>query len=364
MANIGFDARSAFLNFSGQGNYSRTLISSLSAFYEDNDYYLYTPEYEHYPILNFCNRKNNFVKKLSSDSIPDGETLKKDKIDLFHGIRAILPENLHGIKSVITMHDAIFMRFPEYYTPQERDNLEKTFRDSCKRADKIIAISRQTADDVIKYLDADPKKVEVVYQSCNRQFYTQPDENKKREVRERYSLPDKYILNVGKYEPRKNIKSVISAMRSIPEEYSLVTAGSPTPYMDELIRYAKELGLESRVHIIPETLFADLPALYSMAELSTYVSFFEGFGMPVLEAMNCGCPVITSKVAAMPEVAGDSALLVDPGNRDEIKMAMQLVLNSPTARESMIRRGYIYAAKFREEEAADKVYDIYNSLLK
>lgn len=366
MANVGFDARSAFMNFSGQGNYSRTLISSLSRFYEDNDYYLYTPGYEENNnfTFDFKDRKNVFVRKGEEISYMEPETVLRDKIGLFHGIRAELPDFKGKIKTVISMHDTIFMRYPEYYRADERERLEMSFRKSCMTADKILAISRQTADDVIKFFNVPASKIEVVYQGCDREFYIRPSEDEIAAAKRKYSLPDKFILNVGKIEPRKNLLSVIRAMKEIPQEYSLVAVGKPTHYVRSIKAAIHELGMENRVRLILDPDFRDLPAIYASALITTYVSFFEGFGLPVLEALSCGTPVITSGTSSMPEAGGDAAMYVEPANVDEISRAIQLLINSPTSRKSMIEKGYLQAAKFREDIFAKNVYEIYSALLK
>lgn len=372
MANIGYDAKSAFLNFSGQGNYTRTLIKTISSLYEDNDYYLYTPPYDVNLKHDFRNRNNVYTRTLDyldpenhySMAELQEKDLRKDSIDLFHGLSTYLPDSTSSVRTVVTLHDVIFMRYPEYYSEHEKRTLETLFRASCLNADKIIAASRQTADDAIRFLDADPSRIEVVYQGCDSIFHTRPDMETIRSVAKKYRLPQKYILNMGKLEPRKNILNVIKAFKGIPEEYHLVIAGRHTPYADTIRLAAEESGMGNRIHILTGMDYSDLPSIYAGADMLTYISDFEGFGLPVLEALSIGIPVLTSDISSMPEVGGNAVIKVNPHDINEIHAYMQLILNSPTSRESMVGRGFIQAEHFKEENSVKTIYEIYKSLLK
>lgn len=375
MANIGIDAKRAFKNFSGLGNYSRALISGLSRFYPYNRYFLYTPPWEGDGKWRQFSKGENITivePKGIYHALPHAiwrssgivKDIKRNQIDLFHGLSAELPVQNFSAPKVVTMHDIIFMRYPQFYNSFDRYMYEKKARQACKEADKIIAISKQTADDIIHYLNADARKIEIVYQGCDKIFYTDPTEEKLKEIKEKYDLPERYILNVGTIEERKNLVNVVKAMSMIPDDIHLIALGRSTPYTQQVQSAAREFGVENRVRLIHNANFLDFPYLYKQAIAVTYVSVFEGFGIPVLEALTIGTPVITSNLSSMPEAGGDAALYVDPLNYNEIAGKINLLLSSPTITENVIARGKLHARSFREEAVIKNIHDIYKSLLK
>ncbi len=372
MYRIGFDAKRAFRNYSGLGNYSRALISALSQFYTYNEYLLYTPQYKEHPLHSFAQKKN--IKIITptglNSRIPAlwrrstiSNDIMRDQVNLFHGLSGEIPKNCNKIPTVVTIHDAIFMRFPGYYKTLDRWLYERKSIDACKRASKIIAISKQTADDCIKYFGADPSKIEIVYQGCDPQFYNEPSESEIAAVKTKYNLPSRFILSVGTIEERKNLENIVKALPHIPSDITLVALGRPTVYTARVLATVKRLGLESRVRMIHNADFRDFPAIYKQAKILLYTSVFEGFGIPVLEGLNMGVPVITSNISSMPEAGGDAALYTDPYNHLDIADKISTLLGSPTLCETLIKQGRIHAAGFREDKVADRVFDIYKSLI-
>ena len=373
--NIGIDAKRAFKNFSGLGNYSRSLIEGVSKFYPKNNYYLYTPEYNNEgEWLNFSKADNTHIIKPTGiyKSLPSSfwrsygiaNNVKRDNIDLFHGLSGELPVNKLSVPTVVTLHDVICVRYPQFFKPLDRKIYTKKFTQACKDADKIIAISKQTADDIIHYLNADPSKIEIVLQGCDKAFHTQPTTEEIAAAKVKYNLPDKFIINVGTIETRKNLVTVIKALKEIPKEVQLIALGRATPYMNEVNAAIKEMGVEERVRVIHNATFRDFPAIYKQALALTYVSVFEGFGIPVLEGITVGTPVITSNISSMPEAGGDSALYVDPNNQHQIAAHINTLINNPAAAAEIIEKGYKYAAKFSEQKVTDNIYNVYNQLLK
>ncbi len=374
MANIGFDAKRAFLNFSGLGNYSRSLIEGLSYFHPYNKYYLYTPPFDpSNKRLTFVDKENIQIVKPSginkilpssfwrSNSI--NSNLKKDKIDLFHGLSGELPASKITCPQIVTMHDVIFLRYPHFYKTIDRKIYEQKFRAACKRADKIIAISKQTADDLINFLDAPANKIEIIYQGCDKIFYNSPSQEQKDAVKNKYNLPDNYILNVGTIEERKNLVGVIKALHKLPEHVHLVALGRTSSYINEVNAAINELKLQNRVRIISNASFADFPAIYSQAIALTYVSFFEGFGIPVLEGLTVGVPVITSNLSSMPEAGGDAAFYVNPNIPEEISEQVNMILSSPTVRSTAIEQGITFAENFKEQKVIENIYKLYKEYI-
>lgn len=372
MYRIGFDAKRAFKNFSGLGNYSRSLISALSQFYTYNHYYLYTPEYKENPLLDFAQRSN--IKIVTPKGLNNTfsslwrrsnimNDIKRDNLDLFHGLSGEIPLGSSAVPTVVTIHDAIFMRYPSYYKRLDRWMYQRKFEDACKRADKIIAISKQTADDCIKYFNADASKIEIVYQGCDPQFYDKPSIEDIARVKQKYNLADRFILSVGTIEERKNLENIVKALPYVPADTKLVAIGRATIYTAKVIATIKLLGLEDRVKFIHNADFRDFPAIYAQSKILLYTSLFEGFGIPVLEGLNSGIPVITSDVSSMPEAGGDAAMYVNPMDHKDIADKIDTLLSSPTLCATMVEKGYKHAQDFREDKVADRVFDIYQSVI-
>jgi len=370
---IGFDAKRAFKNFTGLGNYSRAVISILSNFYPDNEYFLYTPYYKPHPLLTFSDPPNVFVRK------PEGflkrfptawrrlgmtDDIRFDKINLFHGLTAELPSGLPPkIKSVVTIHDLIFLRYPEYYKPLDRWLYTKKYKSACEQADLIIAISQQTKNDIVEFFGIDEQKIRLVYQGCDRQFYHPVSNGSKRLVKQLYRLPEKYVLYVGTIESRKNLGTLVKALSHLPDDVYLVSVGRETDYAYMVKEEVAARNLTNRVIFLHQAAFPHLPAIYQQAKVFCLPSLFEGFGIPILEALNSQVPVVTSNVSSLPEAAGTNSLFVDPLNEKEIAAAIQRILNDETLRTQMVRAGLVHAKLFREESIARNMWNVYKELI-
>ena len=367
--NIGFDAKRAFHNFSGLGNYSRLLIQSLSELYKENRYFLFTPKYKLDSLYSFADNENckiitpkNIASLLPSSfwrSYFITNEIQAQKVDLFHGLSGELPVSALKMPKVVTIHDVIFLRYPEYYTAFDRKIYEKKFRHACKIADKIIAISKQTADDCITYLDADAKKIEIAYQSCDAMFFLPVNENN---IKKKYNLPEKFILTVGTIEERKNLLNLVKALNFIDDHISLIAVGRKTPYTTLVEEYIKENHLSNRVELLHNVSFSDFPALYNAASVFVYPSVFEGFGIPVLEALAVGTPVATSNLSSMPEVGGDAALYFDPYHVEDIAAQINLLLNNKETLKTLNENRTKQLEKFSIKNIAENVHNIYKTV--
>ena len=307
-------------------------------------------------------------KKLSSLWRIWGVTqqLEKEKIDIFHGLSNELPLNIHQseVKSIVTIHDLIFLRYPQYYHSIDRKIYTYKFRKACENADKIIAISECTKRDIIEYFRIPADKIEVVYQGCDPSFMHPVAEEKKREVRAKYQLPDHYILNVGSIEERKNALSAVQALMMLPEQIHLVIVGRHTEYTDKIERFIKENKLEERVHIISNVPFDDLPAFYQLAEIFVYPSRFEGFGIPIIEALYSGIPVVAATGSCLEEAGGPDSIYVDPDDIKGMADAFKQIYADPERKKNMIEKGQIFAKRFAEEKQAEEILNIYKQLMK
>lgn len=375
---IGFDGKRAVQNYTGLGNYSRYIIDILCHFYPKNDYILYAPKKrentrldtltKQYGQLHLAFPTAGIWKKLSSLWRVCGITkqLKQENIDLFHGLSNELPLNIENspVKSIVTIHDLIFLRFPKYYHLIDRKIYKYKFRKACENSDKIIAISECTKRDIIQYFNISPDKIEVVYQGCDMSFALPASEKKKREVRRDYRLPEHYILNVGSIEERKNVLLAVKAMAMLPKHIQMVIIGKRTKYTEEIEEYVNDHGLCERVHILSNVPFDDLPAFYQMADIFVYPSRFEGFGIPIIEALNSGTPVVAATGSCLEEAGGPDSIYVDPDDVQGLANAFKLIYSDSAKRKEMIEKGLVFAKRFSERKQAEEIMNIYNELLK
>jgi glycosyltransferase involved in cell wall biosynthesis len=242
---IGFDAKRLFNNFTGLGNYSRHVVKILAEHFPEHGYHLYTPAVKAHPELAFLNQypfqiktppagfRNGLLKAYWRTSLL-GRDLQRDGIRVFHGLSNELPGGLAGkrIKTAVTIHDLLFLRFPELYPPIDRLIYDRKFRHACRTSDRIIAISGQTARDITQFYRIDPAKISVVYQSCNDLFKQPIPAGTLETVRQKYNLPEAFVLNVGTIEKRKNALLILKAMARLREtlDLYLVVVGRPTAY--------------------------------------------------------------------------------------------------------------------------------------
>lgn len=369
---IGFDAKRAFSNTTGLGNYSRTAINGLCRLYPEHAYTLYTPstgkDSYYFPpgIANVTKPATVWTKTLSSfwRSYGIRKQLLEDRVDLFHGLSNELPFAMErtGIKSVVTIHDLIFLRHPEMYPRIDRRIYFRKTLNAVKTADRIIAISRQTRNDLIELMDADAQKIRIVYQGCNPWFYAPVDQPERAGIREKYALPENYLLYVGTIEERKNLFTIIQALHEHHIDIPLVAVGGKTPYFDRIRAYMTERNVKN-VHFHHHIDNADLPGIYQQSAAFIYPSSYEGFGIPVLEALNSGVPVITSKGGCLEETAGEGGLLVEPGNVDELAAAIQKVLGDSALCANMVAKGRAHAQRFREGHTIPGLMKVYKECL-
>jgi glycosyltransferase involved in cell wall biosynthesis len=370
---IGFDAKRAYFNRSGLGNYSRDTIRSLHHNFPGEDYFLYTPTLKN--TVAFINNNTNIhpctpaytLGKVGGAywrSFRLGHRMKRDRIDIFHGLSNELPYDLNrkSLKSVVTIHDLIFMRHPEWYKPIDRAIYLKKFRFSSEIADCVVTVSRQTKKDLVGYFGTDENKIEVIYQGCNEAFKTLLTKEQKVIVKKKWSLPEEYILYVGTVEERKNLLSIIKALHQKKLSIPLVVIGRHTRYISQVQSYIEKYSLK-HILFLKEVPVTDLPGIYQMASVFIYPSLFEGFGIPILEALFSKVPVITSSGGCFNEVGGESATYIDPLNTDELGDTLVKLLNDTLLMEALKTSGYMHAQQFSGENSARQLMNIYKKLL-
>ncbi len=369
---IGYDAKRAFNNTAGLGNYSRYIIDSVAKINPEIKQVLFTPkiskQYQAYAKGKVLVKPTGFDKIIPSlwRSKTCVKDLLKNKISLYHGLSNELPYGIEqsGIKTVVTVHDLIFKRFPEFYkNPLDIKTYDKKFEHACRIADKIIAISEQTKVDIVEFYQVNPSKISVIYQDCDASFHQKVSDEKKWKIKVKYHLPNRFVLSVGTIEKRKNQVNTVEAFAKIKEaDLHLVLIGKPTEYQEEVIKTAEKLHIRQRVHIINCADFLDFPAIYQQAQAMVYISHFEGFGIPILEALNSRLPIVTSTGSCFREVGEDATLYADPNNVEVIAQQLQKALFDTETRKFLIEKTISQAKKFRYDQTIPKLIDVYKEV--
>ncbi len=367
---IGFDAKRAFVNKAGLGNYSRDVIRSLHEFYPENEYILFSTEKE----TNLLEKSyhNNLITPAKTSKFSKSywrsysitKEIALSKLDIYHGLSNELPFNINKskVKTVVTIHDLIFIKFPQLYPYLDRKIYFKKFYSACKSADKIIATSNQTKLDIIKYFNLPENKIVVIYQSCNTIFKKKINELDKIAIQKKYNLPENYILSVGTIEQRKNALNVIKALYHFNLDTNYVLVGRKTPYAKQIIDYAAKHNISEKLHIIENVTNKDLPGIYQMSRLFVYPSVYEGFGIPVIEAFNSVIPVVTGDIGSTAEIGGNAALQVDPHNSKSIGEGIKSVLENIELSNELIQAGTDRAKLFDNKIVCDNIMNFYKSL--
>jgi glycosyltransferase involved in cell wall biosynthesis len=365
---IGFDAKRAFLNASGLGNYSRNTINALHKYSENNQYVLYTPEikeslFENYKQFEVHSPESSLAKFFKTVwRSYSSNHLKKHQIDIFHGLSNELPFGIHRTKvpAVVTIHDLIFMRYPEFYKTIDRKIYHNKVKYACSSAQKIVSISNQTKEDIIRFFNVDPDKIEVIYQSVSPVYFEQ---KKLENLHSKYNLSRNFILSVGTLEPRKNQLAILKALQSEKIDFQLVLVGKQTSYTRNLNQFVSENKMENQVKFLNNIAENDLAGLYKLASCSIYISYFEGFGLPVIESMASGCPVITSNVSCLPETAGGAAILCSPGDYSQLGKQLNNLLENENLRNVLIQKGLERSRFFHPEVFVYKMISLYSGIL-
>ena len=373
---IGFDSKRLYSNFTGLGNYSRTLVKNLQKFYSNDEYYLYTTKLKKTPETSFFYDSSNFNTYTAKTafksfwrSVSVVNQLQKDKIDLYHGLSNEVPTNLKKtkIKSIVTIHDLIFKILPQTYPAIDRHIYDLKFRKSCQSADRIIAISNSTKKDLINFYNINPDKIDVIYQSCNPLFYENSKNEDSEAILKKHGIPNEFLLFVGSIEKRKNLKLLINAYQYLSPDLQipLVIVGGNKSHKDELLEMIKAKKLEKKVLWIVDLKDNNhLKIIYKKAMALIYPSLYEGFGLPVAEALLSKTPVITSNVSSLPEAGGPNTLYIDPTNSEELADAIKKVLTNSELRKTMIHNGYEYAIQnLGPEVVSNKLMGCYTKTL-
>lgn len=385
--NIGFDAKRAAQNRTGLGNYSRFVIRVLSEKFAGNQYHLYTPKPHRMPYL----QEIPTLKHLFLHFPPQGiwsrirslwrvwgitKDIQKDGIQIFHGLSNELPLNIgtpeqrkmkagdKGCKYIVTVHDLIFIHTPQYYHWIDRQIYNFKFRRACRCADRVIAVSEYTKQEIMHYYHTPESKIDVVYQGCDPVFSQEIEEGKLQEVKARYQLPDKFVLYVGSIEERKNLMLVAKAMAELNRRAAIhvVAVGRRTAYVDQIQDFLKAQGIDHLFHFYHQVPYADLPSFYKWASTFAYPSRIEGFGIPLLEAISSGVPAIGCTGSCLEEAGGPNSIYVNPDDAKGMADAILRTCTDEPLRQHMISEGKKYALNFSDEKLSHDLMKVYENL--
>jgi len=369
---IGFDGKRAAQNFTGLGNYSRYIISILAEYYPLNSYKIYSAQ-KFTKQVSYANWNSSTIAvrhprykwfKSLWRSYGVSNDLKLDGIEIYHGLSNEIPFGTRksGISTVVSIHDLIFLRYPQYYPLFDRKVYEFKCRYACRNADKIIAISEQTKRDIIQFFNINESRIEVIYQNCDQSFRHTIESANLEHIKQSYDLPSKFVLNVGTIEPRKNLLLIVKALKRLDLDIHLVVIGRKTPYAKIVEKYIVENGLTHRVHFLSNVSQQHLPRIYKLAEVFLFPSRFEGFGIPIIEALHSQTPVIAATGSCLEEAGGPDSIYISPDDEIALAQAINSVLANPEKRLKMIEAGVEYVKKFDDRLIAQKLINLYQNL--
>ena len=371
---IGFDAKRIVRNGTGLGSYGRNMINCLADIAHPKDrLLLYSPDEGREDLRSQVTTTDNMVFRYPDSHLPHSlwrtfgisSQLTRDGVDIYHGLSSELPIGIRktGIRSIVTIHDLIFLRHPEYYNPIDVMTYRWKFHKTIREADRIIAISECTKHDIMQYGNVDESKIALIYQSCSTRFRQRASIETCNAVRERFLLPSRYMVSVGTIEERKNILLAVKALAYLPQDISLVVVGRPTSYSAKVERYAQTNNLSNRLLMLHNVGNTDLPAVYQMAEMCVYPSRYEGFGIPIIEAIQSGLPVVACTGSCLEEAGGRDSIYVGPDDAEGMAAAVRRVLKGSPEREGRIEGSMRYVQRFEGGNVARQVYDVYGELL-
>jgi len=289
-------------------------------------------------------------------------------VQLFHATEHLLPP-LRDVPTVLTVHDLVFRHLPDHHKPLNRWYLNLAMPLYCRRATHVVAVSEHTRRDLISAYSLPSSRITVIYEAPDVRFRPQPAEEIQR-VRGRYALPEHFILSHGTLEPRKNYQRLVEAFswlrrehRSGGQGWRLVISGRKGWLYQPFFRRLEELGLGREVILLGRVPDEDLPALYSAAALFVFPSLYEGFGLPPLEAMACGTPVVCSRSSSLPEVGGEAVRYFSSQSAQEMGRGMEEVLRDEALQAEMRERGFEQARRFSWEWAAEETMGVYEAVI-
>lgn len=363
---IAFDGKRFFNNSSGLGNYSRDLVRILATYFPQNQYFVFNKvqtgrgkDILELPNVSFVETS----KGKWSRQFRMGKDAQAMHADIFHGLSGELPLKWSEkpIKKIVTIHDLIFLRFPQYYSFFDRKIHFWKFQKAVDQADLVIAISEQTKSDIIEFLKVPENKIRVVYQGCHHAFKEKQSETVLQSIEEKFNLPKRFILNVGTIEERKNLLNIVKAIKDT--DIPLVVIGRKTKYFKKVQKYIVKNKLENQVYFLENVSMNELASIYKRADVFIYPSIFEGFGIPVIEALFSEIPVITSNLSCLPEAGGEHSIYVNPYHFEDIRAKIIFLWNNESERKRRAEKGLLFVQKFNDQHIAESLNSVYQEVM-
>ncbi|MGB2878861.1 MAG: glycosyltransferase family 1 protein [Candidatus Omnitrophota bacterium] len=354
---IGIDIQSTQCNVTGIGYYVRNLIRHLGDIPGTEFFYYKYPG----------DRDLNTPGRIYWENVGLTGLAKKDNIDILHIPGFAGPMIKGKYKKITTVHDLIGMIYPGNLSPVSRFYWQKWLPACVRNSDMIIAQSECTRKDIMRLLNVPAEKIRVILQASREDFRRIEDDEKLAAIRDRYGLPSEFVLSVGTIEPRKNITGLVEAfadyVKEADRDLKLVLVGKKDWGYGDVEKKIRESGLGSKAVFVGYVPDSDLPAIYNLAKFFVLPSFYEGFGLPVLEALSCGKPVISSNVSSLPEITGDAAILVDPHDIRQLREGIKRVDGDSSFRSELSNRALEHAKKFSWKETAVKTLEVYKEVI-
>jgi len=373
---IAIDYTAAIRQGAGIGQYVRSLVDAMLAQDSSNTYILLASgrptQQRPFPVADNVRARSIFIPDRYLNilwyrwRLPLYATFFSGQVDIYHGPDFALPPLNGKLRKVVTVHDLAFLEHPEYAVPSLAAYLKKVVPEAVASADVVATVSHVTSQSLIKHLKTPPEKITVIPNGVGPHFRRITDPVILGATRHKYGLRHPFVLGVGTLEPRKNhlglIKAFAQAQKKRKGPAMLALAGGSGWLYEKTRQAVEELRLEHKVRFLGRVSDLELISLYSMADVFVFPSFFEGFGLPPLEAMACGAPVITSNTSALPEVVGDAALLVDPYDVSALGHAITRLLEDEQLREGLQQKGYQRVQHYTWHASASKMLSVYQKL--
>ena len=361
---VGIDARLVYYHPAGISRYCLQLIRALADIDKEDQFVIFQSRRDGRRLVEQSNFRarplwtpshHRFEQALLSFE------MRFTPLDVLHS-PDFIPPFRRRCRSIITIHDLVFLLYPQFLTKSSARYYGQIDQ-AVRHTDHIIAVSESTRRDIVRLLGVPEQMITVIYEAPRHFFHPLPDPDLRPRLQKRFGLERDFVLFVGTIEPRKNVPTLLTAFQQLLDHYhpevDLVLAGAPGWLTDEVYALVNRLGLAGRAHFVGRVSDEELVWLYNAAQAFVLPSFYEGFGLPPLEAMACGTPVIVSNTSSLPEVVGDAGLLVDPTNANEITVAIWRLLSDEVLRQELIARGLRRVASFSWERAARETLDLY-----
>ena len=362
---IAFDSKRAFNNLTGLGNYSRSVINSIASIRKNDELYLATPKLN--PQI--FKPKNNNIKILQPSIFHNSyywrfrgvnKKLNDLNIDIYHGLSNEIPYKIQ-IKSIVTIHDLLFLKYPSFYNYIDRKIYHIKSKLACENADKIIATSQQTKEDIVHYFNINPDKIKVIYQSCNPAFINYSNNSKYLEFTQT-ELQEPFILYVGSIEARKNLLFLLKAIKNI-KDIKLICVGRKGTYYQQVARFINENKLHNKVKFLNIQDNQKLAHIYRHSRGLVYPSLNEGFGIPIIEGMYSKIPVITSNQPIFKEIGGENSYYFAQDNLNSLIETINSIWTDSNERSKRIEKNFNYVQKFNEKAQAQNIIKLYDTIL-